>query len=143
MFVKYADAFVIFPGGYGTLDELFEALTLIQTKKIRDFPVILMGSAYWGGLIDWIRGSLLSRAVIVPGDVDLLRVTDDPAEAFQIINAYVTERRGRGSRHRSGHEADRASRGQEAGPSGPGRELRAILSRGSPPRSVPSTMRTG
>jgi uncharacterized protein (TIGR00730 family) len=97
MFVKYADAFVIFPGGYGTLDELFEALTLIQTKKIRDFPVILMGSAYWGGLIDWIRGSLLERAAIEPEDVDLLRVTDDPAEACEIINAYVAGRRGTAS----------------------------------------------
>jgi uncharacterized protein (TIGR00730 family) len=93
MFVKYADAFVIFPGGYGTLDELFEALTLIQTKKIRDFPVILMGSAYWAGLIDWIRTSLVERAAIEPADVDLLRITDDPAEACEIIDAYVSERR--------------------------------------------------
>jgi uncharacterized protein (TIGR00730 family) len=93
MFVKYADAFVIFPGGYGTLDELFEALTLIQTKKILNFPVILMGASYWGPLIDWIRGTLMKQATINPEDVDLLRVTDDPAEACQIINAYVTERR--------------------------------------------------
>jgi uncharacterized protein (TIGR00730 family) len=93
MFVKYADAFVIFPGGYGTLDELFEALTLIQTKKILNFPVILMGAAYWGPLIDWIRETLTKQATINPEDVDLLRVTDDPAEACQIINAYVTERR--------------------------------------------------
>jgi uncharacterized protein (TIGR00730 family) len=93
MFVKYADAFVIFPGGYGTLDELFEALTLIQTKKILNFPVILMGAAYWGPLIDWIRETLTKEATINPEDVDLLRVTDDPAEACQIINAYTTERR--------------------------------------------------
>jgi predicted Rossmann-fold nucleotide-binding protein len=93
MFVKYADAFVIFPGGYGTLDELFEALTLIQTKKILNFPVILMGAAYWGPLVDWIRETLTKQATINPEDVDLLRVTDDPAEACQIINAYVTERR--------------------------------------------------
>jgi uncharacterized protein (TIGR00730 family) len=95
MFVKYADAFVIFPGGYGTLDELFEALTLIQTGKVQDFPVILMGSEYWTGLIDWIRSSLLKEAAISAADVDLLRITDDPAEASQIINAYVTERRAR------------------------------------------------
>ncbi len=88
MFVKYADAFVIFPGGYGTLDELFEALTLIQTEKVQDFPVILMGTDYWGGMIDWIRASLLAEAAINPEDVDLLRLTDDPDEAIRIIKAY-------------------------------------------------------
>jgi uncharacterized protein (TIGR00730 family) len=93
MFVKYADAFVIFPGGYGTLDELFEALTLIQTKKVQDFPVILMGTAYWSGMIDWIRATLLEEAAITAADVDLLRLTDDPAEACEIINAYVGEKR--------------------------------------------------
>ena len=93
MFVKYADAFVIFPGGFGTLDELFEALTLIQTKKIRDFPVILIGNHYWDGLVDWLRGTLLAEAAVAPEDVDLLRVTDDPAEAVEIIHAYVKERR--------------------------------------------------
>jgi uncharacterized protein (TIGR00730 family) len=93
MFVKYADAFVIFPGGYGTLDELFEALTLIQTKKIQDFPVILMGTEYWTGMIDWIRASLLEAAAINAEDVDLLRLTDDPAEACDIINAYAVKRR--------------------------------------------------
>ncbi len=93
MFVKYADAFVIFPGGYGTLDELFEALTLIQTKKILNFPVILMGGSYWEPLLDWIRETLTREATINPEDVDLLRVTDDPAEACQIIDAYVTKRR--------------------------------------------------
>ena len=93
MFVKYADAFVIFPGGYGTLDELFEALTLIQTKKVQDFPVILMGTEYWTGMIDWIRATLLKEAAITAADVDLLRLTDDPAEACGIINAYVAQRR--------------------------------------------------
>jgi uncharacterized protein (TIGR00730 family) len=93
MFVKYADAFVIFPGGYGTLDELFEALTLIQTKKVQDFPVILMGTDYWTGMIDWIRATLLEEAAITVADVDLLRLTDDPAEACEIINAYVGQRR--------------------------------------------------
>jgi uncharacterized protein (TIGR00730 family) len=88
MFAKYADAFVIFPGGYGTLDELFEALTLIQTDKIQDFPIILMGSGYWGGMIDWIRTSVLGIAAIDKADVDLLRLTDDPAEACRIITAY-------------------------------------------------------
>jgi uncharacterized protein (TIGR00730 family) len=93
MFVKYADAFVIFPGGYGTLDELFEALTLIQTKKVQDFPVILMGTDYWTGMIDWIRATLLKEAAITAADVDLLRLTDDPAEALEIINAYAVKER--------------------------------------------------
>ena len=93
MFVKYADAFVIFPGGYGTLDELFEALTLIQTGKVQDFPVILMGTDYWGGMIDWIRASLLKEAAINPEDVDLLRLTDDPREAVRIIKAYERSHR--------------------------------------------------
>ena len=89
MFVKYADAFVIYPGGFGTLDELFESLTLIQTKRIRDFPVILIGSDYWAGMLDWIKGTLLKEAAIAPEDVDLLRITDDEAEACRIIDAYV------------------------------------------------------
>jgi predicted Rossmann-fold nucleotide-binding protein len=79
---------VIFPGGYGTLDELFEALTLIQTQKVQDFPVVLIGTDYWGGMIDWIRASLLAESAINPEDVDLLRLTDDPAEAVRIIKAY-------------------------------------------------------
>jgi uncharacterized protein (TIGR00730 family) len=93
MFVKYADAFVIFPGGYGTLDELFEALTLIQTQKVQDFPVILLGTDYWGGMIDWIRASLLKEAAINAEDVDLLRLTDDPKEAVRIIKAYERSHR--------------------------------------------------
>jgi uncharacterized protein (TIGR00730 family) len=88
MFVKYADAFVIYPGGFGTLDELFEALTLIQTKRIRDFPVILIGSDYWAGMLDWIKGTLLKEAAIAPEDVDLLRITDDEEEACRIVDAY-------------------------------------------------------
>ena len=66
MFVKYADGFVILPGGFGTLDELFEALTLIQTGKVRHFPVVLVGSAYWAGLLDWIRDTLLAAGAVVP-----------------------------------------------------------------------------
>jgi uncharacterized protein (TIGR00730 family) len=89
MFVKYADAFVIYPGGFGTLDELFESLTLIQTKRIRDFPVILIGSDYWDGMLDWINGTLLKEAAIAPEDVDLLRITDDEEEVCRIVDAYV------------------------------------------------------
>jgi uncharacterized protein (TIGR00730 family) len=76
MFVKYADGFVLFPGGIGTLDELFEALTLIQTGKLQRFPVVLFGSAYWGGLMDWVRGRLLAEGKIDASDLGLLRVSD-------------------------------------------------------------------
>jgi uncharacterized protein (TIGR00730 family) len=91
MFVKYADAFVIMPGGIGTLDELFEALTLIQTKKIRNFPVILVGTSYWRGLIDWMRAELLPAGAIDESDLDLLKLTDDPDEVVRLIVAYVRE----------------------------------------------------
>jgi uncharacterized protein (TIGR00730 family) len=85
MFVKYADGFVILPGGFGTMDELFEALTLIQTGKIRHFPVVLVGSAFFGGLLAWIKAKLLEERMIDPVDLDLVQVTDDPAEVVEII----------------------------------------------------------
>ncbi len=88
MFVKYAMGFVVLPGGFGTMDELFEALTLIQTKKAVRFPVILMGSEFWGGLLDWIRGALLSAGNISEEDPDLLLVTDDPQEAADLIAEF-------------------------------------------------------
>ena len=87
MFVRYASAFVVFPGGFGTLDELFEALTLIQTRKIRHFPVVLIGGDYWRGLIEWLEDRMLDGGMISPGDVELLRVTDDPAEVLAIVEA--------------------------------------------------------
>jgi uncharacterized protein (TIGR00730 family) len=85
MFIKYSVAFVIFPGGFGTLDELFEALTLIQTGKIYKFPVILFGRYYWAGLLRWLQARVLSEGKISEGDLDLMLVTDDPAEAVQAI----------------------------------------------------------
>jgi uncharacterized protein (TIGR00730 family) len=85
MFVKYSTAFIIFPGGFGTLDELFEALTLIQTRKIRNFPVVLYGSEYWGGLMDWIKGRMLESKYISVADLKLLQITDSPAEAVEIV----------------------------------------------------------
>jgi uncharacterized protein (TIGR00730 family) len=84
-FVKPAEGFVIFAGGFGTLDELFEALTLIQTGTVRHFPVVLVGTEFWGGLLDWMRAQLLAGGTISPGDVDLLHVTDSPAEAVGVV----------------------------------------------------------
>ncbi|OMQ15238.1 Rossman fold protein, TIGR00730 family [Modestobacter sp. VKM Ac-2676] len=92
MFVKYAQAFVILPGGFGTLDELFEALTLVQTRKVTRFPVILFGSQYWSGLLDWIRTTMAEAGTVGPKDLELLHVTDDVAEAVAIISAAETER---------------------------------------------------
>ena len=89
MFVKYADAFVILPGGFGTRDELFEALTLIQTRKVRNFPVVLVGSEYWAGLLDWIKDTLLSKGAIDKPDLSLLQLTDDPDEVVRIIRAFT------------------------------------------------------
>ena len=89
MFVKYADAFVIMPGGIGTLDELFESLTLIQTGKIRNFPVVLIGHAYWDGLLAWMRDVQLPAGAVAEADIDLLRVVDDPGEAVSIIAAFA------------------------------------------------------
>jgi uncharacterized protein (TIGR00730 family) len=91
MFVKYADAFVIMPGGFGTLDELFESLTLIQTGKIRDFPVVLVGTDYWQGMIDWMRSVQLPAGAISEADLGLLKLTDDPEEVSEIIRTYVAK----------------------------------------------------
>jgi hypothetical protein len=87
MFVKYAEAFVIFPGGFGTMDELFESLTLIQTGKVRDFPVVIMGREYWGGLWDWVRDRMAAEGKISPEDMELVLLTDDPEEARDHIRA--------------------------------------------------------
>jgi hypothetical protein len=97
MFVKYADGFVILPGGFGTLDELAEALTLIQTGKIQHFPVILVGVAYWTGLIDWMRTVLVSAAAIAPQDLDLFTITDDPDEVVRVLRAFKPIHESRGN----------------------------------------------
>jgi uncharacterized protein (TIGR00730 family) len=91
-FVKPAEGFVIFPGGFGTLDELFEALTLIQTGKVLHFPVVLFDTAFWSGLTAWIRDTLFREGTVSPDDVELLHVTDDPDEAFSVV-AECYERR--------------------------------------------------
>jgi uncharacterized protein (TIGR00730 family) len=89
MFVKYAVAYVIMPGGFGTMDELFEALTLIQTKKIKSFPLILMGSEYWSGLIEWMKNTMLKDGKILPADMELLQIVDEPEEVVKLIKKYV------------------------------------------------------
>jgi uncharacterized protein (TIGR00730 family) len=89
MFVKYAQAYIGMPGGFGTMDEIFEALTLIQTRRIKPFPVILAGKAYWTGLLDWVRGTLLGGGYISPEDLDLVAVLDDPNEIVATIKRYV------------------------------------------------------
>ena len=89
MFVKYAMAYVIFPGGFGTLDEFFEAVTLIQTKRIRPFPVILVGTAYWKGLIEWIKAHLVEERMISPEDIEIIQVMDEPETIVKAIQKLV------------------------------------------------------
>jgi uncharacterized protein (TIGR00730 family) len=92
-FVKPSEGFVIFPGGFGTLDELYEALTLIQTGKVRHFPVVLFGSDYWAGMLDWLREKTLAERMISPDDIELLHVTDDPEDAVELIVEGYERRR--------------------------------------------------
>ena len=87
IFVRYASAFVVFPGGFGTLDELFEALLLIQTGKVRHFPVVLLQQSFWTGMIDWLRDRLAADATIAPSDLDLFTATDDPDEVVALVRA--------------------------------------------------------
>jgi uncharacterized protein (TIGR00730 family) len=97
MFIKYSNAFIIFPGGFGTLDELFEALTLIQTGKIYQFPVVLFGTHYWAGLVRWMTSRMVAEGKISAGDLDLLLLTDDPREAAQaVMDAHDAQEASRG-----------------------------------------------
>ncbi|WP_109852999.1 TIGR00730 family Rossman fold protein [Aquimarina sp. AU58] len=92
MFVKYSQGFVVMPGGFGTLDELFEAITLIQTKKIAKFPIILVSTEFWGGLIDWVKSTLLQKfGNISPGDLDLIHIVDTPGEVLDILDKFYTQ----------------------------------------------------
>jgi uncharacterized protein (TIGR00730 family) len=93
MFVKYAQGFVVLPGGFGTLDELFEALVLVQTQKVTSFPVVLLGAAYWRGLLDWVRTTMVTSGTIAPADVHLLHVTDDPQDAVRHVREAQRGRR--------------------------------------------------
>jgi uncharacterized protein (TIGR00730 family) len=109
MFVKYAQAFVIFPGGFGTLDELFESLTLIQTGKVQNFPVILFGSAYWQGLLDWLRSAMLAEGKISPADLDLLIVSDSPVEVRDLILHAMREQGWRAGQEEGARAATRSA----------------------------------
>ncbi|WP_285698583.1 TIGR00730 family Rossman fold protein [Actinomadura sp. NBRC 104412] len=111
MFVKYSQAFVVLPGGFGTLDELFEAITLVQTGKITRFPIVLVGTEFWGGLVDWVKKTMLTSGKISPEDIDLVHLTDDPEEAVRVIvDAHVQQ-----ARLRDEEEAARAAAEAEAG----------------------------
>ena len=92
MFVKYSQGFVVMPGGFGTLDELFEAITLIQTNKIEKFPIILVGSEFWKGLLDWIKETMLTMGNISPHDLDLVTLADTEEEVVEIIDSFYKER---------------------------------------------------
>ncbi|HKP38851.1 MAG TPA: TIGR00730 family Rossman fold protein [Pyrinomonadaceae bacterium] len=105
MFVKYSDAFIIFPGGFGTLDELFEALTLIQTRKIHHFPVVLYGSEYWEGMMAWLKGPMLKEAKIVDEDLKRLHIVDSPEQIVAIILDYQSEQKTRSQKSKSPAEA--------------------------------------
>ncbi|MBC8327214.1 MAG: TIGR00730 family Rossman fold protein [Planctomycetes bacterium] len=91
MFAKYSFGYVVMPGGFGTMDEFFEALTLIQTQKMENFPIVLMGTEYWGGLIRWIKKTMIGMGTISPGDADLFYLTDDPVEAATAIQRALEE----------------------------------------------------
>ena len=96
LFVKHAVGFVIFPGGFGTLDELFEALTLVQTRKVEAFPIVLVGSAFWSGLIEWMQERMLSEGCLTQSELDLIQVVEDAAEAVSVILAHIRTREATG-----------------------------------------------
>ncbi|WP_309080104.1 TIGR00730 family Rossman fold protein [Zhihengliuella sp.] len=91
MFLKYSQGFIVMPGGFGTLDELFEALTLVQTEKVTNFPIVLFGTAFWGPLIDWLKGTLLEQGTISAEDLELFHLTDDPEDAVEWATTYHPE----------------------------------------------------
>ncbi|MBX6767695.1 MAG: TIGR00730 family Rossman fold protein [Actinomadura rubrobrunea] len=112
MFVKYSQAFVVLPGGFGTLDELFEAITLVQTRKITRFPIVLVGTEFWGGLLEWIKSTMLPSGKISPEDMELVHLTDDPEEVVRVIVEAHREQ------VRTLHEEAAAAAAAEAGTDG-------------------------
>ncbi|MDP9480935.1 MAG: TIGR00730 family Rossman fold protein [Actinomycetota bacterium] len=117
MLVKYSQAFVIFPGGFGTMDELFEALTLIQTGKIRNFPIVLFGSSYWKGLLDWLRDTMAAEGKVSEADLGLLCLTDSPEEVLRIILDSTRDGRGGVRYEQEAREATRRALGGPPPPS--------------------------
>lgn len=89
MFIKYAAAYIVMPGGFGTMDELFEVMTLVQTRRIRPFPIIMVGTDYWSGLLEWIRNQLLAQSLISPKDMDIIQVLDDPEEIVNTVRKIL------------------------------------------------------
>jgi uncharacterized protein (TIGR00730 family) len=89
MFLKYSSGFVVMPGGFGTFDELFEAITLVQTKKVKSFPIVLFGSEFWSGLLGWIKDQMLADSYIGPADLELVHLTDDPEEAVELVTSLA------------------------------------------------------
>jgi uncharacterized protein (TIGR00730 family) len=116
MLVKYAQAFVIFPGGFGTMDELFEALTLIQTGKIRDFPIVLFGRDYWGGLLEWVRSAMIVEGKAAEADLGLLTVSDSPTEARDIVLDSAGGRPGGADHEEQAREETRRALGRTPDP---------------------------
>jgi uncharacterized protein (TIGR00730 family) len=116
MFVKYADGFVIMPGGYGTLDELMEALTLIQTGKIEHFPVILVGSEFFGPFLAWMKATLAGQGMIAPEDLDLIQVTDDPKRVIEIVREAARNRDAAGPGPNASADMSREMRGSRTAP---------------------------
>ncbi|QCB94342.1 TIGR00730 family Rossman fold protein [Cellulomonas shaoxiangyii] len=123
MFVKYSEGFIVLPGGFGTFDELFEALTLVQTHKVTGFPIVLVGTDYWSGLISWLRDTVHAHGMIAEADLDLLHVTDSPEEAVDVVVRRGAELRAEEqaafrAAQRAQAEAARASEGTPAGTDG-------------------------
>lgn len=113
MLVKYAQGFIIFPGGFGTMDELFEAITLVQTGKVHNFPIILFDSAYWGGLLQWVRQTMLTEGKISPADLNLLLVTDSPTEARDFILQSINGQNGRSAQEKQAQQVTQQVYGKQ------------------------------
>src|SRR5690606_5914604 len=116
MFLKYAQGFIVMPGGFGTFDELFEAVTLVQTHKVTQFPLVLVGTSYWGGLMDWLRTSVLEHGTISEADLDIIYLTDDPAEAVR----HVVERAHQIAAEQAALQAAAVAEKEQDGAAGPG-----------------------
>lgn len=113
MLVKYAQGFIIFPGGFGTMDELFEAITLVQTGKVHNFPIVLFDSAYWGGLLQWVRQTMLTEGKISPADLNLLLVTDSPVEARDFILQSINGQNGRSTQEKQAQQVTQQVYGKQ------------------------------